>query len=193
MRLIALLAALSCGLWAIAAQAQVPYTETHSRDAAISYQWVRSNAPPGGCGCFSLNGIGISASRAILPSVAAVAEFSGEYAGSGPYSGNTLTLVSYMAGGRYWFPQSWQHGPHALQPFAQVMLGAAHAGGGLAGAGDAAYALAARGGGGVDLPLSYRLAARGQVDYYLTKFPNTANDHQNNLLIGAGLVYRWGN
>lgn len=193
MRSIALLTALSLGLVATTASAQAPYTETHSRDAAITYQWVRSNAPPGGCGCFSLNGAGISASRGILASVAAVAEFSGVYAGSGPYSGDTLTLVSYMAGARYWVAQSGQHGPNALQPFAQVLLGAAHAGGGLAGAGDGSYALAARAGGGVDLPLSYHLAARGQVDYYATKFPNTANNHQNNLLIGAGLVYRWGN
>jgi len=30
-----------------------------------------------------------------------------------------------------------------------------------------------------------------QVDYYLTNFSNLTNDHQNNLLIGAGIVFRW--
>jgi hypothetical protein len=29
------------------------------------------------------------------------------------------------------------------------------------------------------------------VDYYLTTFANSTNDHQNNLLVGAGIVFHW--
>jgi hypothetical protein len=30
-----------------------------------------------------------------------------------------------------------------------------------------------------------------QADYYLTNFANGVNDHQNNLLLGAGVVFHW--
>ena len=51
---------------------------------------------------------------------------------------------------------------------------------------------ATRIGGGIDIPINAHLAVRVvQIDYYLTTFANATNDHQNNLLIGAGIVYRW--
>ncbi len=47
-------------------------------------------------------------------------------------------------------------------------------------------------GGGVDYPLTDAIAVRIiQVDYYMTDFSNTANNHQNNLLFGAGVVLHW--
>ncbi len=191
MRSIALAALLFAGT-AATASAQTFQPEAHGGDVALTYQWVRSNTQPGQCGCFGLNGAGISGSWTIGESLAAVAEVSGGYQGNGPVTGNSLTLVSYMAGARYWVPQSLGHGPHHLEPFAQVLVGAAHAGGGIAGAGDGDVAFAGRVGGGLDLPLSPRLAARVvQIDYYATKFANSTNDHQNNLLIGVGIVYRW--
>jgi outer membrane immunogenic protein len=30
-----------------------------------------------------------------------------------------------------------------------------------------------------------------QADYYMTDFANGADDRQNNILIGAGIVIRW--
>ena len=42
--------------------------------------------------------------------------------------------ASYMAEPRYYFRQPWPPAGHA-QPFAQVLVGAAHAGGGIAGIG----------------------------------------------------------
>jgi hypothetical protein len=122
---------------------------------------------------------------------AAVAEISGEYAGNGP-TGDTLTLVSYLGGMRYRLPQPWRHGTHAPQPFAQALVGAGHVGGGLAGAGDGTQAFVSRIGGGIDLPLGSKIALGVlQADYYRTNFPNTVNDHQNNLLLGAGIVFHW--
>ncbi|MGB8521842.1 MAG: hypothetical protein WCD43_02655 [Candidatus Acidiferrales bacterium] len=42
------------------------------------------------------------------------------------------------------------------------------------------------------MPLSPRFAVRViQIDYYLTNFANATNDHQNNLLVGAGFVFHW--
>ena len=161
-------------------------------DAALNYEWVHSNTQPGACGCFALTGGGFSFSRNFTDRVAGVADLSVSSAKNGPGTGNSLTLVSYMAGGRYYVSQPWFTGPHAVQPFGQVLVGIAHAGGGIAGAGDHTYALAARLGGGLDVPIRYGLDLRLlQVDYFLTDFANAGNQHQNNYLISAGAVIHW--
>jgi hypothetical protein len=161
-------------------------------DAALTYHWVRSNTSAGECGCFDLNGGGLSSSWEFYPRIAAVAEISAENATGVFATKKSLTLTSYLAGARYWLPQPWPSGAHSPEPFAQVLLGAVHAGGGIAGTGDGAYSFATRIGGGLDLPLNSRFSLRLiQVDYYLTHSVNAANDHQNNLLVGAGIVFRW--
>ena len=166
--------------------------EGSSGDAAASYHWVRANAGPGECGCFGLNGGGVSGSWNISGRWSAAVDISAEAAGSAPTAGSSLTLSSYLAGARYRLPQPWLKGAHKPQPFAQLLLGAAHAGGGVGGLGDGSFAFATRIGGGVDVPVSRRFAVRVvQIDYYLTHFANATNDHQNNLLVGAGFVFHW--
>jgi outer membrane immunogenic protein len=180
------------GVAATAVAQALPTAPTVSGDVALTYHWVRTNTQPGDCGCFDLNGGGVSGSWNLPHGLAAVAEITGEYAGNGPSTGNTLTLVSYQAGMRYRLPQPWLHGARAPQPFAQALVGSGHAGGGLAGAGDGTHAFVTRIGGGGDLPLRSGIALRViQADYYLTNFANTVNDHQNNLLLGAGVVFHW--
>ena len=168
--------------------AQDPYRG----DAALTYHWVRSNSAPGDCGCFGLNGGAISGSWNLNGRWSAVAEIGAEHAGNVLSTGGSLTLTSYLGGARYRFPQPWRESVHAPQPFAHLLLGAAHAGGTVAGSGDGAYAFATRVGGGVDVPLNSHFAVRiVQIDYYLTKALNATNNHQNNLLVGAGFVFRW--
>ncbi len=166
--------------------------ESYSGDAAATYQWVRANAGPGQCGCFGLNGGGLSGSWNFHGPWSLVADFGAQNAGNAPTTGSSLTLVSYLAGARYKLPQPWLEGNHKPQPFAQLLLGVAHAGGGVAGVGDGSHEFAARMGGGIDVPLTSRFAVRIiQIDYYLTNFSNATNDHQNNLLVGAGIVFHW--
>jgi outer membrane immunogenic protein len=166
--------------------------ESYSGDAAASYHWVHTNAGPGQCGCFGLNGGSISGSWNIRGRWSLVAELSSEFTASVPTSGSSLTLTSLLAGARYQLPQPWLRGHHSPRPFAQVLLGGAHAGGGEAGVGDASYAFATRMGGGVDVPINSRFAVRViQVDYFLTHFANADNNHQNNFLVGAGFVFHW--
>jgi len=161
-------------------------------DAAASYTWVHANAGPGQCGCFGANGGGISGSWNFHGRWSLVADISAQTATGAPTAGSSLTLVSYLAGARYKFSQPWFEGKHKPEPFAQVLLGAAHAGGGVAGVDDGAYKFATRIGGGIDVPLKSRFALRVvQLDYYLTTFANSTNDHQNNLLVGAGIVFHW--
>jgi outer membrane immunogenic protein len=169
----------------------MPNTTFVSGDAGVTYHWVRTNTQPAACGCFNLNGGGVSGSWNIWPRLAAVAEIGVEHTGNGP-SGNSLTLTSYLAGARYLLPQPRLGGDRAPQPFAQLLLGGGHAGGGIAGAGDASNAFVSRIGGGIDVPVSSRIAIRViQADYYLTNFANTVNDHQNNLLLSAGVIFHW--
>ena len=157
-------------------------------DAALTYQYIHSNTQPGKCGCFSITGVDLSATRIIITDhTAGVLDISAATAKNGPGTGNSLTLVSYMLGGRYYL-QPFHH----TEPFAQAMVGIAHAGGGIAGAGDNTYALAGRLGGGIDVPFSDRLSLRLlQVDYYLTEFPNASTGRQNNYLIAAGVALRF--
>jgi outer membrane immunogenic protein len=168
--------------------------EAKQGDAAFTYHYVRTNAAPGECGCFGLNGAGISGSWNVRGGWSAVTEFSSEYTPKATPGNSSLTLTTFLAGARYRLPSGWLRklqSARRVQPFAQVLLGGGHSGGGVAGVGDSTYAFAARMGGGVDVPVSSRFAVRGQIDYFPTLFANAKNDRQNNLLVGVGIVYQW--
>ena len=183
---------LSTVLLLAGASAALAQQDTYSGDVAAAYHWMRANAGPGQCGCFGMNGGGLSGSWNFRSSWSAVVDISAENTSSQPPANNPLTLVSYLAGARYKLPQPWLEGNHKPQPFAQIILGAAHAGGGEAGVADGSYKFATRIGGGIDVPLSAHFGVRIiQIDYYLTTFANATNNHQNNLLVGAGIVYHW--
>ena len=50
---------------------------------------------------------------------------------------------------------------------------------------------AVKAGGGLNVALSRRLALRAiEANYLSTRLPNTTNNEQNNLTLGAGLVFR---
>src|SRR5208282_6886560 len=106
--------------------------------------------------------------------------------------GADLTLTSYLAGPR----DAWARG-RRLAPYAQVLLGGAHASGSLApgnsGLTGSANSFGMIAGGGLDIGLTRHIAVRAfEADYYLTRFDNGVNDHQNNLRLGAGLMIRFG-
>lgn len=125
-------------------------------------------------------------------SIALVGEIAGQHASNVSSTGADLTLTSFMAGPRY----TWTR-PYRLAPFGQALVGGAHAGGalapgssGLPGSGNA-FAMTA--GGGLDIGLTRRIALRAfEADYYLTRFDNGTNDHQNNLRIAVGVIVRFG-
>jgi outer membrane immunogenic protein len=163
--------------------------DAQSLDVGANYNWVHSNAPPGGCGCFDLNGgsawvgVNLTHSFGIVGAVASQ---------QGSDSNGDLTLTSYLAGPRYIV-----HGFDRFKPFGQVLFGGAHASGALA-PGSAnisgspnAFAMTA--GGGLDIGLTEHIMLRAiQADYYLTHFDNGVNTRQNNFRLGVGLVIRFG-
>ncbi|HSZ03498.1 MAG TPA: outer membrane beta-barrel protein [Terriglobales bacterium] len=155
-----------------------------------NYIYTRTNAPPGDCGCFSLNGGAGWVGYNFMTNLALVGEVSGSHASNIEGTTGSLTLTSFLGGLRY----SRHHNRFA--PFGQVLLGGAHASGqltpnssGLAGSGNG-FAMTA--GGGLDVTLSHHFSLRAvQADYFLTRFSNSGNDRQNNFRIGAGIVYRF--
>jgi outer membrane immunogenic protein len=159
-------------------------------EIGANYIYTRTNAPPGGCGCFSLNGGTGWAGYNFMSNLALVGEVSGSYASNIEGTTSSLTLTSFLGGLRY----SRHH--NRLAPFGQVLLGGAHASGeltpnssGLTGS-ENGFAMTA--GGGLDVTLSHHFSLRAvQADYFLTRFNNSANDQQNNFRIGAGIVFHF--
>jgi outer membrane immunogenic protein len=154
----------------------------------IEYNYLRTNAPPGGCPCFSANGGDAWLGYRMTHSVSLVGEVAGQHASNINGSGSDLTLVSYLFGPSYAF----YHYRH-LVPFGEVLLGGAHADGSLApsnnGLNGSSDDFALLTGGGLDLPVGEHLSLRAaRVDYYLTTFANGVNGHQNNLRVSTGLV-----
>jgi outer membrane immunogenic protein len=161
-------------------------------ELGASYNVVRSNAPPGGCGCFTMNGgsgwFGYSLDR----NWAVVGEVGSEHASNIDGTAAGLTLTTFLGGLRY-----SGHLSHRIVPFGQLLQGGAHASGaltpGTSGLAGSANGFALAPGGGVDVKLKRKFAVRAvQVDYLLTRINNGVNDHQNNLRIGFGIVYRFG-
>jgi len=159
-------------------------------EIGANYIYTRSNAPPGDCGCFSLNGGAGWVGYNFMTNLALFGEVSGSHASNVEGTTGSLTLTSFLGGLRY----SRHH--NRLAPFGQVLLGGAHASGeltpnasGLAGS-ENGFAMTA--GGGLDVTLSHHFSLRAvQADYFLTRFQNSGNDSQNNFRIGAGIVFHF--
>jgi peptidoglycan-associated lipoprotein len=163
-------------------------------ELALNYSYLRSNAPPGGCGCFNLNGGSATFAWPVKPgSFALVGDVTVAHAGTVSSTSDTLTLSAFTAGARY-LPRLG-HSP--LQPFGQALIGLAHSSGTLvqgsnSAASNAGAAFAANLGGGLDVHATRRFSVRlVEADYLLTTFDNGVDNHQNNLRISAGVVVRF--
>jgi outer membrane immunogenic protein len=171
---------------AVSAQTLLERTEF-----GASYNYIHSNAPPGGCGCFSMNGASGWAGYNFTKNVALVGEFGIQHASNVNGTGSSLTLFSYAAGPRYTL-----HRFTRFEPFGQFLIGGGHANESpavgnlvLSGSGNSFVLIT---GGGSDFVLNKRFKLRLlQADYYLTRYANGVNDHQNNLRIGVGVVIRF--
>jgi peptidoglycan-associated lipoprotein len=173
------------------AQHTAPADKQPHAELALGYTFTHSNAPPGGCICFNLNGGNATFAWPIHEhSIAIVGDVSVGHAGNIATNGYNLTLSTFTAGARY--QPHLGHSP--LKPFGQVLVGVAHAGGSLVAGQDPSItnsgaAFAAITGGGLDLRASRRFSLRlFEADYLVTTFDNGVNDHQNNLRISTGVV-----
>jgi outer membrane immunogenic protein len=164
-----------------------------SNEVALDYTYLHTNAPPGGCGCFSMNGGSGSYAYHFGPQFAAVMEVGALHAAKVDASGLDLTLTSYLAGPRFYYrrPQS------RFLPYGQVLLGAVRATGGLApansGGASSSTVFGSTLGGGIEYGLSPRISLRlAEVDYFVTTFQNKTDNHQNNIRFSAGVAFHFG-
>jgi outer membrane immunogenic protein len=159
-------------------------------EIGLDYNYVHTNAPPAGCGCFSMQGGDGSAFWAVSPRFEPMLKVTTTSASAINGTSSNLRLTSYLFGAR-----SAYHVNRLFAPFGEVALGVSHASGTLVspGSGAATNVFAATVGGGLLLDLTPRIAIKAaQADWYLTQVPNGINGHQNNVLLSAGVVFRLG-
>ncbi len=190
-RLSQLILSVLLGFCAISVAAPSATAQADKFEFGIDYNYVRANGPPGGCGCFSMNGGNAWAGYRLTDSFSAVGEFSAQHAGNINGSGQDLTLFSYLFGPRFTLRKS-----DRWQPFGELLLGGAHSSGTFepssTGGSGSFNSFSLVTGGGLDIHVIPHFDIRAvDADYYLTQFPNGVNGRQNNLRISAGVVFRF--
>jgi outer membrane immunogenic protein len=156
-------------------------------EVGANYNYFHANAPPGQCGCFSLNGGGGTTLMNLTPVWAAVADIAVAHANNVDKTSQNITIVNYLFGVRY-----TRRNSSRFVPYGEVLFGGAKE--------DVnfqftinrnSFGLAA--GGGVSTRLKRRLGLTiAQLDYVYTQIPNAANDRQNNIRISTGITYNFG-
>ena len=154
----------------------------------VGYDYMRENAtndithvPPSQ----SVNGNGASGQLEFnaTPWLGVVGDLGGYAVARNGFA--TTHQISYLFGPRI----SFRGG--RVTPFAQVLLGAVWASDAIVLGSKTAFGTTA--GGGIDVTLSRHFAVRPlQAEYFLTKFPDGANNRQNNFRYSAGIVFRFG-
>jgi outer membrane immunogenic protein len=152
-----------------------------------NYNYFHANAPPGQCGCFSLNGGSGTVVYNITPKWAAVADFMVGHANNVDNSLQNITIFNYLFGPRYTRRMSSRY-----VPYGQVLLGGAKE--------DVNFQFTINrnsfgllAGGGVTTRLKRKFGLTlGEVDWIYTRIPNAQNNRQNNLRIVTGVTYHFG-
>jgi len=157
-------------------------------DLSFTYNAFFANAGPSQCGCFRMYGASMQLALPNTPHWSAVVDLGGETTGSVNRGVTGLSLMSYTAGERY--SQTVGH----TRLFAQALAGGVRGFNSYfpnAANTSAATGFALLAGGGIDLHLSNKVAIRlVQADYMFTDLPNSINNRQNNIRLGAGVLFR---
>lgn len=167
-------------------------SKSHPIALSVGYTAMIGNAPPGTCGCFLLNGGSSEELIHVWKSIAAVAQVTGSRTDHVPQSQQGLSLITYMAGPRYSF-----HAMQRLTLYGQFVIGGVHGFDSYFPKADsqspgAANSLAFAPGGGVEVGVRDWLSIRAvEAEYLVTHLPNDVNEHQNNLRISTGVVFRF--
>jgi len=161
--------------------------QTAVMEIGLDYTFFHANAPPSQCGCFSLNGGGgilvVNASHGI----SLVADLSAAHANNVNATTQNITLFNYLAGPRYSYRTS-----HRFTPYAEVLAG------GSTELSNYTYVLdvnafAASGGVGANMILSRHTGwTILEADYLYSRLPNNSNNHQSDLRLISGIIFRFG-
>lgn len=160
-------------------------------EVSLGYSYLRANAPPGQCGCFGMNGGSLSLAVAVGRGISVVSDLGDYYKNNVIGSKLGLNMETYLFGPRY----SYRHSKK-WTPFAQFLVGGAHANGTLFGAptfSASASGLAYSAGGGVDMKLNRSVSIRlVQAEYLGTRILNGGNNIQNDIRLTVGVVFHFG-
>jgi len=185
-------ACMMAGAIAWGQQVRSPASETKSAlDVALVYDPLMSNVVNGSG--FWMQGGSVQVHGQFWRGLGAVADVSGLHtANTNNSSGIGLDLVTATFGPRY----TWSPAHRRYAVFGQALAGEANgmnsAFPAAGGTNDSANSLALYVGGGVNLQLKHRLALRAvEANWLRTRLPNAATNMQNNLRLGAGLIYRF--
>lgn len=161
-------------------------------DAFVGYSYFHANAPPGECGCFSMNGATGEFSTLLVHNISALVDFGGYYQGNVDKTGRNLRVETFLFG-----PRFSSHHWRRFTPFGEAMFGGSLGSGTLYGANattsGSASGFSLGAGGGVDWNVKERISIRVfQADYVMTRMPNSFDNNQNNLRINFGVVFHFG-
>jgi outer membrane immunogenic protein len=161
--------------------------QTPVLEFGFGYTYMHSNAPPSGCGCFSLNGGYGSMIVHSVHGIALVADLSSARAGNVNGTTQNITVFDALFGPRYYY-----HPERHYTPYVQALIGGTEEGSNYL-AVQGATSFAASGGGGVNMRLSrYWGWNIGEVDYVYSRLPNAGNDRQSDLRVSTGITFRLG-
>jgi peptidoglycan-associated lipoprotein len=167
-------------------------SKSHPIALSVGYSAMISNAPPGQCGCFLLNGGSVEALFQVWKNIAAVVQVTGEHAGNVPQSQQGLSLVTYMAGPRYSFAM-----PRRVTAYGQFLAGRMHGFDAyfpldVAQPNDSANSLAISTGGGVEIGIKDWLSVRAvDAEFLASRLPNDLSGRQHSVRISSGLIFRF--
>jgi len=161
-----------------------------SIDVAIAYDTARANIVPGSN--FWMQGGSVQIHGQFWRGLGVVADIAGLHTSDVHGTGVGLDLVTATFGPRYTLPLA--HDRYAV--FGQGLLGEANGFHSVfpaaSGVNSSAGGLALQVGGGVNFSLSRHLAVRAfEADWLRTQLPNGTTSVENNLRLGAGLVFKF--
>jgi len=169
------------------AQSKTAAAPTSGLEVAIVYDASRADGTS-----FWQQGGSVQLEGRFWRGLGAVADIGGLHTGNMHGSGVGLDMVTATFGPRYSYPL--RRRPYSI--YGQVLAGEANgfnsAFPGKNGVQTVANSLALLAGGGVNLHLKNHLSARlVEVDWLRTQVPNGSDNVQNDLRLGAGLVWRF--
>jgi peptidoglycan-associated lipoprotein len=141
---------------------------------------------------FTMQGGSVQVHGQFWRGLGVVADVSGLHTGNMHSSGVGLDLVTAVFGPRY----TWQPAKHRYAVYGQFLVGEAN---GLhsifpaaPGVADSADSMAWLAGGGMNIAVSRHLALRAfEADWLRTQLPNSTTNVQNNLRLGAGVIFKF--
>lgn len=170
--------------------------EVPAGDIFVGYQY--GHLKPGeGVSGFNVYGWNASASFNTNRWFGLVADFSGGYNGAASITApGSPTVVADVKLHTFLFgPRVTARHEGRVEPFAQVLVGAARVSASAAGGSDSQSSFAMAVGGGADLKATRNLAFRLiQGDYLLTRFEGDRGSriNQHNVRLSTGIIFRWG-